>query len=214
MEGEVPAVPHGAATAPAATAGGRSPLHWLLEGLFIVVSVVLGFTVSEYGKTRDDRALARRMMSSIQAEVEYNRRTLEPFIPVHRAWRDTLQHKDAAGGSGSAMELFFAARPMLPPEIKMNVPLLRRAAWDTALSTGSLRLIDYDLAAGLSEMYGMQDYAHSVFANLFAQSAFFDPAGRSAMLNLAQTAMTEMTWAEGEVLKLYDKHLPSIRAAQ
>ena len=24
---------------------GRSPLHWLLEGLFIVVSVVLGFTV-------------------------------------------------------------------------------------------------------------------------------------------------------------------------
>jgi hypothetical protein len=48
-------------------------------------------------------------------------------------------------------------RPHLPPKIRTNVPLFRRAAWDTALSTGALRLMDYDLAAGLSEIYGMQD---------------------------------------------------------
>jgi hypothetical protein len=213
MEGEAPAVPHGAATAPAPTAGGRSPLHWLLEGLFIVVSVVLGFTVSEYGKARDDRALARRMLASIQAEIEHNRRTLEPFIPIHRAWREALDRKNPADGTGAAVELFFEARPALPAEIRANVPLLRRAAWDTAVSTGGLRLIDYDMAAALSEMYRMQDYAYRTFGAMFSQPAFFDPAGRAGTFKQAQTMMTEMTWAEEAVLDLYDKHLPAIRTA-
>jgi hypothetical protein len=213
MEGDAAAVPDNAAAAPAPQARGRPPLHWLLEGLFIVVSVVLGFAVSEYGKARDDRVLARRMLASIQAEVEHNRQILEPFIPIHRAWRDTLQRKDAAGGSGSAVELFFEARPDLPTEIKANVPLLRRAAWDTAVSSGGLRLIDYDLAAGLSEMYRMQDYAYSTFGAMFAQPAFFDPAGRVGTFKQAQTMIEEMTWAEEAVLGLYDKHLPAIRAA-
>lgn len=209
-------VPSLDATPPANVApppAGRSPLHWLLEGLFIVVSVALGFTVSEYGKARDDRELARRMLTSIQAEIEHNRRTLEPFIPIHRAWREALDRRNPADATGSAVELFFEARPQLPSEIKANVPLLRRAAWDTAVSTGGLRLIDYDLAAALSEMYRMQDYAYGTFGAMFSQPAFFDPAGRTGTFKQAQTMMVEMTWAEEAVLDLYDKHLPAIRAA-
>jgi hypothetical protein len=95
----------------------------------------------------------------------------------------------------------------------MNVPLLRRAAWDTALSTGALRLIDYDLAAGLSEIYGMQDYAGATFIKLFSDPLFFDPSGRSATIRLAQMTMQELTWAEETLLALYDKHWPTIRAA-
>lgn len=192
---------------------GRPPLHWLLEGLFIVVSVALGFAFSEYGKARDDHELARRMLAGIQAEIEYNRKTLEPFIPMHRAWREALERRNPADGTGAAVELFFETRPALPAEIKANVPLLRRAAWDTAVSSGGLRLIDYDLAAALSEMYRMQDYAYSTFVAMFSQPAFFDPAGRAGTFKQAQTMMVEMTWAEETVLGLYDKHLPAIRAA-
>jgi hypothetical protein len=94
-------------------ATGRTPIHWLLEGAFIVVSVVLGFTITEYGEYREERKM-------------------------------------------------------------------RRAAWDTALSTGSLRLIDYDLAAALSEIYGMQDYAAATFTKNFADPSFFDPFGPAA----------------------------------
>jgi hypothetical protein len=213
MEGEAPSPPETVAPAAAPRAGGRPPLHWLLEGLLIVVSVVLGFAVSEYGKARDDRELARRMLAGIQAEIEYNRKTLEPFIPIHRAWSEALARRNPADGSGAAVELFFETRPALPAEIKANVPLLRRAAWDTAVSSGGLRLIDYDLAAALSEMYRMQDYAYSTFGAMFSQPAFFDPAGRAGTFKQAQTMMVEMTWAEETVLGLYDKHLPAIRAA-
>ena len=48
--------------------------------------------------------------------------------------------------------MFFATRPDLG-NIKTSFPIFHRAAWDTALSTEALRLVGYDLAAGLSEIY-------------------------------------------------------------
>lgn len=190
----------------------RKPIHWLLEGVFIVVSVVLGFSLAEFGESRRERELAVRMLASMETEVEYNRAALAPFIPVHRAWQEALGKEDPSSGTGSAIDVLFATRPQLPPEIRTNVPLLRRAAWETALATGTLRLIDYDLAAGLSEIYAMQDYAGATFPKLFSDPSFFDPSGRSATIRLAQTTMQELRFAEETLLALYDRHLPAIRA--
>lgn len=188
-------------------------MHWLLEGLFIVVSVALGFGLTQWGEARHDRELADRMLLGVRAEVERNRATLEPYIPIHRAWRDVLDAQDPATATGSAMELLFDIRPPLQPGMTTNIPLLRRAAWDTALSTGALRLVDYDLAAGISEIYNMQAYAATAFPELFAQTAFFDPASRAAAVRLTQVTMRELTFAEESLLELYDTHLPAIRAA-
>jgi hypothetical protein len=110
------------------------------------------------------------------------------------------------------VDVLFATRPTLPPEFRTNVPLLRRAAWDTALSTGALRLVHYDLAAGLSEIYGMQEYAGATFPKLFSSPSLFDPAGRAATIRLAQTTMREWVFAEETLLALYDRHLPVIRS--
>ena len=195
------------------TAIGRKPIHWLLEGIFIVVSVVLGFSLTEFGEYRNERQLAARMVASIRTEVEYNHAALNRFLPIHQAWQKALERQDPSRATGSAIDVLFATRPQLPPEVRTNVPLLRRAAWDTALSTGTLRLIDYDLAAGLSEIYGMQDYASAMFPRLFSDPSFFDPTQRSATIKLAQTTMDELIFAEETLLELYDKHLPLIRAA-
>ncbi len=192
---------------------GKRPIHWLLEGVFIVVSVVLGFSLTEFGEYRNDRALAGRMVAGIRLEVEYNRAALAPFVPIHRAWQQALETDDPSSGTGSAIDVLFATRPTLPPEFRTNVPLLRRAAWDTALSTGALRLVDYDLAASLSEIYGMQDYAAATFPKMFSDPSFFDPAARSATLRLAQTTMRELVFAEETLVALYDQHLPAIRTA-
>lgn len=173
---------------------------------------MLGFGINEFGEYRKERGLAAQMLASIQTEVAYNRAMLEPFIPMHRAWEEALRKQDPAAATGSAIDIFFAARPPLSPEMRTNIPLLRRAAWDTALSTGALRLIDYNLAAGLSEIYGMQDYAAGNFAKLFSDRVFFDPSGGAATIRLAQVTLQEMTWAEEMIFALYDKHLPAIRA--
>jgi hypothetical protein len=198
----------------APVASGRKPIrHWLLEGIFIAVSVVLGFAVSQYGEYRNERQLARQMLESIRSEVEFNRTALEPYLPFHRAWRDQLMKADSRNVSSNGLDFLFSVRPPMRPDMRANVPFLRHAAWDTATSTGALRLIDYDLAAGLSEIYSLQQYAATTFASLFGQSAFYDPAAGVATARLAQTMMQEMTWTEELLLGLYDKQLPILRSA-
>lgn len=191
----------------------RRWIHWLLEGMLIVVSVALGFGLTQWGERRHERELAERMLLGIRAEVEYNRATLDPYLPIHRAWRDAVGRRDPSIGMGSAMDVLFEARPPLRQEMTTNVPLFRRAAWDTALSTGALRLIDYDLAANISEIYNMQAYAASMFPPLFTELPLYDPAARVAALRLAQTTMKELTFAEESLLALYDRYLPAIRRA-
>lgn len=192
---------------------GKKVSAWLLEGIFIVVSVALGFAVTQYGDYRSDRALARQMLAGILTEVEYNRAALVPYVPVHQAWRDALIKVDSKTVRTSGLDLLFGTRPPLDAEMRANIPLLRHAAWDTATSTSGLRLIDYELAAGLSEIYSMQQHAAAAFAALFEQSAFYDSAAGVTTARLAQTAMSELTWAEETLLDLYDKHLPALRSA-
>jgi hypothetical protein len=46
--------------------------QWLLEGAFIVVSVVLGFVTAQYGEYRSNRERARRALQNLQREIEQN----------------------------------------------------------------------------------------------------------------------------------------------
>jgi hypothetical protein len=201
----------------ATTAIGASPrrrsIHWLFEGLLIVVSVALGFSLTQWGERRHEQELAERMLLGVRAEVERNRVMLEPFLAFHVAWRDAFDLRDASASAGSARDLLWDARPPLQPDMTAHMPLLRRAAWDTALSTGALRLVDYDLAAGISEIYSMQAYAASVFPPMFSETTFFDPTARVAATRMAQTTMHELVFAEQSLLALYDTHLPSLRSA-
>jgi hypothetical protein len=205
VESETPA----AASIPS----GKKAGAWLLEGVFIVVSVALGFAVSQLGEYRSERQLARQMLESIRLEVEYNRKALELFVPFHRAWRDQLTKADSKSVTTNGQDFFLATRPPMPPETSAVVPFLRHAAWDTATSTGALRLIDYDLAASLSEIYSLQEHAAAAFASLFGQSAFYDPRAGAATARLAQTVMQEVTWTEELLMSLYDKQLPALRSA-
>ena len=55
------------------------------------------------------------------------------------------------------VDIYIAVRPPLPAGATLDVPMVRHGAWDAALSTGALRLIDYDVVAGLSDIYQMQE---------------------------------------------------------
>ena len=191
----------------------KAAAAWLLEGAFIVVSVALGFAVSQFGEYRNERQLARQMLESIRSEVEFNQNALRPYVSFHKAWRDQLTKADSKSVTTNGLDFFFGARPPMPDELRSNVPLLRHAAWDTATSTGALRLIDYDLAAGLSEIYSLQQYAATTFSSFFGQSASYDPAAGVATARLAQTMMTELTWTEEHLMGLYGKQLPALRSA-
>jgi hypothetical protein len=105
----------------------------------------------------------------------------------------------------------FATRP----NAATNFPVLRRGAWDAALSTGALRLVDYTLAARLSEIYQMQTVLESDADKVNSlQGPFFDPTGRAASVQQLWFWITGVEHVEQQLLlPLYRQHLPAIRAA-
>jgi len=196
---------------------GKTLPHWLLEGLFIVVSVALGFGVAQFGEYRNNRELAARALTSLQAELEHNLAILEPLVPIHGKWVDALAKADTSKSSQSGLDVYFATRPDLPADAKSPFPFLRRSAWDAALSGGALRLIDYDVAAALSEIYRLQEIATDNVNRLangaLSSTAIFEPASRVPSVRLLWLTLADIQSAEATLLDLYRQHLPTIRGA-
>jgi hypothetical protein len=190
---------------------------WLLEGLFIVASVLLGFAVAQFGEYRNNRELATRALASLQAEIEHNRAALQPLVPIHRAWVRALNKADVSDARKSGLDLFFELRPKLPSGARGPFAFLRRSAWDAAVSGGALRLIDYGVATDLSEIYRVQEIATENVERLakgpLSSAATFDPASRAPTVRLLWMTLLDIESAEEILLDLYTKHLPTIRAA-
>jgi hypothetical protein len=205
------------AAAPAPAAARKTVPHWLLEGLFIVMSVLLGFAVTRYGEDRSERALALRALNGIRVEVEQNLATLEPYLPYHTTWVKALEHADTSNATQSGLDIWFALRPPLPDDMKGFFPLLRRSAWDAAVFSGAFRLIDYELAAALSDIYRVQEIVTGnvdrAAAGAFSATATFDPGSRVPSVRLLWLSLADIQSAEAVLLERYKQDLPLIRAA-
>jgi hypothetical protein len=196
---------------------GRLPVHWLAEGLLIVISVALGFWVAEFQRDREDRRVAARVLRGVQSEVEHNLRLLGPFVPMHSKWVDGLEKADTSSSAQSGLDVYFATRPPYPSGSSSAFPFLRRSAWDAAQAGGALRLIEYDVAAALSDVYRAQEVvAHNLdrlASGVFVSIALFDPAHRVPSVRLLWLTMADVASSEEILLGLYRKHLPMIGAA-
>jgi hypothetical protein len=201
----------------------KTALHWLVEGTFIVAGVALGFAVAEYGERRQERQLAARVLQGLRDEIAHNITQLEPALAKHLAWQDNISAwfnenaKQKPTSDLAARDAFITTMPGVPDINKLNLdnfeppfPVLRAVAWDTAVSTGALRLIDYDVTASLSEIYSWQAGLPAIPTD---DTDFFDPARVAPATLRTSFAMDALIIAENTLLKLYKKHLPAVRAA-
>jgi hypothetical protein len=193
---------------------GNGLAPWLLEGLFIVISVLLGFAAAQYGESRADRELAQRALTNLQTELEFNLALVEPYIEFHRAHLRAIAQLKLDDTVESGFQVVMRVRPELPRDARADNPLVRRAAWDAASSSGALRLIDYDLIARLSEIYQMQDHLGEAVRRIpMSSPAFFNPRERDPSIHLTRMALNETLWSEQSLVELYRKHLPALQAA-
>ncbi len=183
-----------------------------VEGALIVVSIVLGFVVNEWRQSLADRDLAAAALERFEAEIQGNLGVMEPQIAAHRSWIDALARPGATEGTRTAFEAIFRNRPGDPA----NVRPLSRAAWDAAVSTGTLRLLDYETAAKLSEIYVAQESVYGNVTRLMLSvlytPATFDPTQQAVAVDVLRWALTEVEGNERFLADLYRKHLPAIRA--
>jgi hypothetical protein len=196
---------------------GRAQPRWLAEGILVVVSIAVGYAVAQFGEYRDDRRLATRMLTSIEAELAHNLAVLEPLVTVHQEWVTELAAADLSNGSQSGLDVYFATRPELPADASSPFPFLRRSAWDAALAGGALRLIDYDVTAALSDTYRLQEITtenvNRLATGALSTTATYDPASRVASVKLLWLTLADIASAEAILLDLYRKTLPVIAHA-
>jgi hypothetical protein len=142
------------ATEPAgAGRAGRRAGRLVLESAIIVLSVFLAFGLNEWRQHRADRVLATTVLVGFKHEIQENLTLLERFQPQHLHLARAIAELPPESLEGrTAFDVISENRTddgsvIMPPA---------EAAWQTAVSTGSLALLDYETAAILSRIYFAQ----------------------------------------------------------
>ncbi len=123
--------------------------------------------------------------------------------PKHAEFAERLAEAIVDSTSRSAETAFDVfARTM--PEGGLDTPPLREAAWETAMSTGALSLLDYDLAAVLSETYLIQRSTLAPTLALLRERliapANFESREHRALLRVHQMMLNELAGQEAYLI--------------
>lgn len=188
----------------------------LFQSVLIVLSIALGFAVTEWQDRQRDRALADEALVNFRREIAQNLKLLEEVQPKHAALVHRLEAEAAAPHAGEAA--FDALRRSLSAMHGASVPPLADAAWETATSTGALRLLGYERAARLSETYQIQrgQLLQTLLRLEDRVSApeDFAPASREAMLRAHALLFSEVEGEERYLIDVYRTTLRQLDAAR
>lgn len=186
----------------------------LLESALIVLSVLIGFALSEWGSRQADRAHAAAALESFRGEIQENLATLERARPEHVRVAERLAGVTDSGilRGETGFDVFAA---IWTAEIVADTSALREAAWQTAVSTGALRLLDYQLAALLSETYLEQAGIRATrqrMADRFSDASNFEPQSRNAMVRVHWRLVADLASQEEHLIKRYRLTLQALPA--
>jgi hypothetical protein len=192
----------------------ESASRMLFESVLIVISVALGFVVTEWRQQTADRHLRDSVLQNVRTEVQGNLAQVERQIGRHQAMITAFDAVDPTNSSQSAWDIALGIMRQMGGGLE-TLPL-QRAAWDAGVSSGALRLMDYPIAASLSEIYASQDsYSRLVeqtVPNIYTPDTF-RPGSRRESLQVIRWMIAEVEGRERAVRDTYKRHLPRLQAA-
>lgn len=120
----------------------------LVESIFVVGSILSALAVDEWSENRGFAELADQSLGIFEQEMVQNRDRVADGLPYHQGIRDILGQ--------------MIATP--PPVIDLRrimeglePPVLQSTAWETALATGALTHMDFEVVRALSLTYSIQE---------------------------------------------------------
>lgn len=121
----------------------------LFESALITVSILLALGLDEWREDRQDEETVEIAMSNFLREIRQNKARVDDAAPFNRGLRNVLAQRfdDHAVGS---------PREMIDILESYNTVVLQSTAWETALATGSVTIMEYNLVSALSLTYGLQ----------------------------------------------------------
>ncbi|HEX8243742.1 MAG TPA: hypothetical protein VF541_09610 [Longimicrobium sp.] len=143
----------------------------VLQCVLIIISIVLGLAVNKRIEERSDHDRKVALLTSFEQEIADNLAQLQSDVDDRKDLHATLVALSSTGELRTA-EVFYDS-----VGLKGFRPVaLRTTAWQTAVTTGALRLLDDDSIA-------------SVLSRTYTQQAEYERAGESRMPEFLRTGM-------------------------
>ena len=114
----------------------------LFESALITVSILLALALDEWRDNRQDEETVEIALSNFIKEIRLNRARVDDAAPFNQGLRVVLGQRQQIGDI-DMMESY-------------NPIVLQATAWETALATGSVAKMEYELVSALSLTYGLQ----------------------------------------------------------
>ena len=191
--------------------------NWFSQGIFqaalIIVSILIALAFDAWREELEEQELVDRAIYSFNSELRQNIRRMDDVVPFHFAIYDILDRNIAAGEIREVTALNEILQGFQPAR-------LEHTAWDTAVATGALTLMDYELVRGLSLTYNLQsrfieEHQAGVIAlrnrvPAAADDVDFLSAQAVARLQQAASAGTELQAVYQEVVMLLEPLMATI----
>jgi len=121
----------------------------LFESALITVSILLALGLDEWREDRQDQETVEIALSNFIMELRQNKARVDDAAPFNRGLRDVLAQRYRDGDITSTTEFIDIVE-------SYNSIVLQSTAWETALATGSVTIMEYNLVSALSLTYGLQ----------------------------------------------------------
>ena len=122
----------------------------LFESLLITVSILAALALDEWRDDRQDAENVQKSLSNFLSEIQQNKATIDDVAPFNKGLRHVLSRRQEVRTIESVTQFVNMIE-------SYNSVVLRSTAWETALATGSLGKMDYNLVSALSLTYGLQN---------------------------------------------------------
>jgi hypothetical protein len=122
----------------------------LVESVLVVGSILLALTMDNWAEDRENEELAQRSLINFEREVAQNLARLEDVTPFHAGLRSVLANLDESGLDGTSTTFRDVLEGFQPA-------ILLSTAWETAVASGALSHMEFDIVSALSLTYGVQE---------------------------------------------------------
>jgi hypothetical protein len=121
----------------------------LFESFLIVISIMVALALDEWRGTRQDDEMIRQALLSFASEIGQNQARIEDAAPFNQGLLNVLEQRYAEDDIADVDEFVNMVEIYTPV-------VLQSTAWETALATGSLAKMNYDMVSALSLTYSLQ----------------------------------------------------------
>ena len=122
----------------------------IIESVLIVLSILVALGLDSWRQTREDEEFVRTALSNFLIEIEQNQIRVAYAAPFNLGLRLVLGQHYAVDDIDTVDQFVSMVESYSPAA-------LQSTAWDTALATGSLAKMEYNLVTALSMTYSLQE---------------------------------------------------------